>query len=85
MSYKPRRYRSQLNFAIERELRLAGITIPFPQRDLHMISPDNKERFSSPDREVRLGQTPAHLRRFLHGRTSKRKDPGQLDLRSITK
>ena len=38
MSHRPRRYRSDLNFAIERKLREAGIEIPFPQRDLHIRS-----------------------------------------------
>ncbi len=36
MSYRPRRFRSDLNFAIERALREAKIEIPFPQRDLHV-------------------------------------------------
>ena len=40
MNYRPRRFRSELNFAIERELRAAGIEIPFPQRDLHLRSSD---------------------------------------------
>jgi small-conductance mechanosensitive channel len=35
MSARPRRYRSDLNFAIERKLREADIEIPNPQRDLH--------------------------------------------------
>jgi small-conductance mechanosensitive channel len=38
MSSRPRRYRSDLNFAIERHLREAGIEIPYPQRDLHIRS-----------------------------------------------
>ena len=38
MSHRPRRFRSDLNFAIERKLREAGIEIPFPQRDLHIRS-----------------------------------------------
>ncbi len=38
MSFKPRRFRSDLNFGIEKALREAGIVIPFPQRDLHFIS-----------------------------------------------
>jgi len=38
MSHRPSRFRSDLNFAIERELREAGIEIPFPQRDLHIRS-----------------------------------------------
>ena len=36
MSYRPRRFRSDLYFAIERKLREAGIEIPFPQRDVHV-------------------------------------------------
>jgi small-conductance mechanosensitive channel len=36
MSYRPSRYRSDLNFAIERKLREAGIEIAFPQRDIHI-------------------------------------------------
>jgi small-conductance mechanosensitive channel len=38
MSYRPRSYRSDLNFAIERKFREAGIEIAFPQRDLHIRS-----------------------------------------------
>src|SRR6266478_348501 len=35
MSYRPRRFRSDLNFAIAQKLREAGIEIPWPQRNLH--------------------------------------------------
>ena len=38
MSHRPSRFKSDLNFAIEKELREAGIEIPFPQRDLHIRS-----------------------------------------------
>ena len=38
MSYRPRRYRSDLNFAIEQKLREAEIELAFPQRDLHIRS-----------------------------------------------
>ena len=38
MSHRPSRFQSDLNFAIEREFRTAGIEIPFPQRDLHFRS-----------------------------------------------
>jgi small-conductance mechanosensitive channel len=38
MSHRPRRFTSDLNFAIEEKLREAGIEIPFPQRDLHIRS-----------------------------------------------
>jgi len=36
MSHRPRRYRSDLNFAIEKKLREAGIEIPFPQREIRV-------------------------------------------------
>jgi small-conductance mechanosensitive channel len=38
MTSKPRRFRSDLNFAVERKLRENNIEIPFPQRDLHLRS-----------------------------------------------
>jgi small-conductance mechanosensitive channel len=38
MSHRPARFRSDLNFAIEKKLREAEIEIPFPQRDLHIRS-----------------------------------------------
>src|SRR5260370_258765 len=38
MSARPSRYRSDLNCAIERKFREAGIEIAFPQRDLHIRS-----------------------------------------------
>jgi potassium efflux system protein len=38
MSSRPRRFRSDLNYAIERKLREAGIQIPFPQRDVYIRS-----------------------------------------------
>jgi small-conductance mechanosensitive channel len=38
MSHRPSRFKSDLNFAIEKNLREAGIEIPFPQRDLHIRS-----------------------------------------------
>lgn len=34
----PRRFRSELNYAMEKALRENGIQIPFPQRDLHLRS-----------------------------------------------
>ena len=36
MSYRPRSYRSDLNFAIEQKLREANIEVAFPQRDIHI-------------------------------------------------
>ncbi len=38
MSHRPSRFKSDLNFLIERKLREAGIEIPNPQRDLHIRS-----------------------------------------------
>ena len=38
MSHRPRRYTSDLNFAIDKKLREAGIAIPFPQRELTIRS-----------------------------------------------
>jgi small-conductance mechanosensitive channel len=38
MTSKPRRFRSELYFAIEKKLRENQIEIPFPQRDVHIRS-----------------------------------------------
>jgi len=38
MSYRPRRFKSDLNFLIDKHLHAAGIEIPNPQRDLHIRS-----------------------------------------------
>ena len=38
MTFSPRRFRSELFFAIEKKLRENNIEIPFPQRDLHLRS-----------------------------------------------
>ncbi len=38
MARRPKPFRSELYFAIERTLRKHGIEIPFPQRDLHIRS-----------------------------------------------
>lgn len=51
MSARPRRYRSDLNFAIEEKLRETGIEIAFPQRDVHIRSGvlrvESAEKFST--------------------------------------
>lgn len=39
MSQSPRRFRSDINFAIEKALRENGIEIPFPQRVVHLQPP----------------------------------------------
>ncbi len=38
MSYRPSRFRSDLNFAIARKFKEAGIEIPYPQRDVYIRS-----------------------------------------------
>ena len=38
MTHSPRRFRSELNFTLERKLRENNIEMPFPQRDLHIKS-----------------------------------------------
>ena len=35
MSFRPRRFRSDLNFAIDQAFRERGIELPFPQREIH--------------------------------------------------
>jgi small-conductance mechanosensitive channel len=51
MSARPRRYRSDLNFAIEKKLREAGIEIAFPQRDLHFRDVLKVENVGGRDRD----------------------------------
>jgi small-conductance mechanosensitive channel len=38
MTAKPRRFRSELYYAMDKKLRECGIEVPFPQRDLHLRS-----------------------------------------------
>ncbi len=38
MSHRPRRFRSDLNFAIAKKFKELGIKLPFPQRDLNFRS-----------------------------------------------
>ena len=38
-AHAPRRFRSEINFAIEKALRLNNIEIPFPQRVVHLRNP----------------------------------------------
>jgi len=40
-SFVDPKIKSQLRFKIDHKFRLNGITIPFPQRDVHMIYPSN--------------------------------------------
>ena len=39
MSYRPRAFRSDLNFEIERRFREAGIDLPRPRRDIRINVP----------------------------------------------
>src|SRR6266699_3777364 len=52
MSYRPSRYRSDLNFALEEKFRDAGVEIAFPQRDLHIRSGVLKVEGIGPDRQA---------------------------------
>ena len=53
MSYRPRRFKSDLNFLIDKHLRSAGIEIPRPQRDLHIRSGVLKvENVAAQDRDA---------------------------------
>lgn len=40
MSYRPRAFRSDLNFEIERRFREAGIDLPRPRRDIRITVPE---------------------------------------------
>ncbi len=51
MRYKPRRFKSDLNYLIYKHLTAAGIEIPNPQRDLHIRDGVIKVK-TIPDREV---------------------------------
>jgi small-conductance mechanosensitive channel len=58
MSYRPRRFKSDLNFLIDKHLRAAGIEIPRPQRDLHIRSGVLKvENVAAQDRDAGQGTT----------------------------
>jgi small-conductance mechanosensitive channel len=50
MSYRPRRFRSDLNFAIARKLREAGIEIPYPQRDVNLRDRVVRVELTSPEK-----------------------------------
>jgi small-conductance mechanosensitive channel len=56
MSYRPRRFRSDLNFEIERRFREAGIDLPRPKRDIRVSLPRalrGEERREDVERERR--------------------------------
>jgi small-conductance mechanosensitive channel len=57
MSYKPRRFKSDLNYLIHKHLTGAGIEIPNPQRDLHIRSGVLKVE-SLPQQGLNVGQAP---------------------------
>ena len=58
MSHRPQRYRSDLNFAIHRKLREAGIEIPFPQRDFNIRSGVLKVETSAAQSGEKCDQSP---------------------------
>ena len=45
--------RSELSVAVQEALKQAGISVPFPQRDLHLVSV-NKNEISDPDKGIFL-------------------------------
>ncbi len=47
MSHSPRRFRSDLNYAIERILRERNIEIPFPQRVVHLRNAEPSKELSA--------------------------------------
>jgi small-conductance mechanosensitive channel len=51
MSYRPRRFRSDLNFAIDRAFRKYQIELPFPQRDLNIRSGTLRVEHMQADRD----------------------------------
>lgn len=55
---------SDLNFSIDEEFRAAGITIPFPQRDLHIVSYPETQRAREP--EPTLAQDETIRTRIMH-------------------
>jgi hypothetical protein len=51
MSYRPCRFRSDLNFAIARKLREAGIEIPGPQREINVRDGFVRVEQTGPEKE----------------------------------
>ena len=61
MSFRPRRFRSDLNFAIAQKLKEAGIEIPNPQRDVYIKSGDMRITTAGQEQQ-RDGETEAQPR-----------------------
>lgn len=51
MSYRPSRFKSDLNFAIARKFKEAGIEIPYPQRDVYIKSGDIRLQAQAAEQE----------------------------------
>jgi small-conductance mechanosensitive channel len=69
------RVRSQLRFAILRELRAAGVEIPFPQRDINLRDMDRLEKALAESKGNRSGKTrPLRRRRKKRDDASSRKE-----------
>ncbi|MGA8853703.1 MAG: mechanosensitive ion channel domain-containing protein [Christiangramia sp.] len=50
-SFVDPKVKSELRFKINNKFRLNNITIPFPQRDVHMFYPQNFKNMNEPDQE----------------------------------
>jgi len=57
MSHRPRRFKSDLNFLIEKHLREAGIEIPFPRRDVQVRGGKLSVEMTAPPQSRDQGQT----------------------------
>ncbi len=53
-SFVDPKVKSQLRFKIDEKFRLNNITIPFPQRDVHMYYPSNNDLIKDPGNEEKL-------------------------------
>lgn len=53
-SFVDPKVKSQLRFKIDEKFRLNNITIPFPQRDVHMYYPPNNNLINDPGNEEKL-------------------------------
>jgi len=58
MSNRPRRFRSDLNFAIAKKFKERGIEIPYPQRDLHFRGGTVRVKVATQDRGGEVEKNP---------------------------
>ena len=65
---------SDINFAIDKEFREAGVTIPFPQRDLHIVS--YPEQAAPPaKRKKKTVESPIHVDDVTRSHTAEMESP----------